>query len=174
MCPAGFAPWAVEPEPALVAGLGAVAPVPDPDVDPDPDADVEPVLAPVGLLVVGTTLGTSVHALSKTIRFWLLCAGTSAAATENSMHSSSLLTMPKTKDRQESLASQLAWQALAVVMPVGWDSGVAEPEPLGTLPQVLRTWRGAADARLRRPLARRIVLVNEGMAAVIVDFLFRI
>jgi hypothetical protein len=90
------------------------------------------------------------------------------------MHSTSLLTKPKTKDRQELLASQLAWQALAVVMPVGWDSGVCAPVPLGTLPQVLRTWRGtaAADARLRRPPARRIVLVNECMAAVIVDFSF--
>lgn len=114
--PPAFAPWALEPEawPVLLGLVSSLPPVPE----------FEPVLAPEGLLAVGTTFGTPVHALSKASRFGLLWAGTWAAGTENSIHSILLLTMPKRKDWQEVLDSQLAWQPLAVVIPSGWDNGV--------------------------------------------------
>ena len=55
------------------------------------------------------------------------------------MHSSTELTIPKTKDSQEELSSHCAWHADAVVIPVGCDKGVWLPLPEGTAPQVSRT-----------------------------------
>jgi hypothetical protein len=62
------------------------------------------------------------------------------------MHSSALLTMPKTKDRQEALESHCAWHADAVVMPVGCDRGVWLPLPAGALPHVARAASLTGDA----------------------------
>lgn len=77
------------------------------------------------------------------------------------MHSSTLLTMPKTKDWHEALASHEAWQALAVVIPVGWESGVCEVLPEGALPQVALAWIGDPETLAMKAEAAMMVLVNE-------------
>lgn len=66
--------------------------------------------------------------------------------------------MPKTNDWQEVLASHWAWQAWAVVIPDGWESGTWLPLPAGALPQVLRCWMGDAEIVARRVEAARMVV----------------
>jgi hypothetical protein len=56
--------------------------------------------------------------------------------------------MPNTKDKQEVLASQLAWQAAAVVMPVGCERGFWLPLPAGALPHVARAASLMGDAEV--------------------------
>lgn len=68
----------------------------------------EPVARPWGLDVVGTTEGTEVHALSYATKFVLVCVGMADAATEYSIHSSALFTIPKMKERHDVLASHCA------------------------------------------------------------------
>jgi hypothetical protein len=62
--------------------------------------------------------------LSYATRFVLACFGIADAATEKSMHSLALFTIPKMKERQAELALHCARHAAAVVIPVGWDIGL--------------------------------------------------
>jgi hypothetical protein len=77
------------------------------------------------------------------------------------MHLTALFTMPKTKDWQDALAVQLAWHALAVVIPLGWERGCWLPLPVGAPPQVLRSWRGELETVARRAEAVIRTVVNE-------------
>jgi hypothetical protein len=74
------------------------------------------------------------------------------------MHSTTLLTIPKTKDWQLELASHWARHAWAVVMPLGWERGVALPLPEGAEPQVSRTLRGEAEAAPMKAEAAMILV----------------
>jgi hypothetical protein len=66
------------------------------------------VFAPVGLAVVGFTVGTLVQALSKAIRLVLPWLGTWDAGEEKRRHLMVVSTMPKTKDWQSAFAVQRA------------------------------------------------------------------
>ena len=86
------------------------------------------------------------------------CAGRADAATEKSMHWSALFTMPKMKERQESLASHWAWHASAVVIPLGSERGVALPLPDGAEPHTSRRWRGEPETEAMRTEAAMILV----------------
>jgi hypothetical protein len=62
------------------------------------------------------------------------------------------------------LASHCAWQAEAVVMPVGCERGVWLPLPAGALPHVARaaSWMGDAETPATRAEAARME-VNDCM-----------
>jgi hypothetical protein len=121
--------------------------------------------APVGFAAVGATAGTDVQALSKTMRLVLDWGGTLAAGTEYRMQSTTLLTMPKTKDWQELLASHCAWQRAAVVMPVGWARGAWLPDPAGAAPHVslVVSWIGEAETMAARKAEAAMMLMKEGI-----------
>jgi hypothetical protein len=116
---------------------------------------------PLGFAAVGTTAGTLAQDLSKAIRL-VACLGTLVAGTENSLHVLTLLTRPKTKDWQALLVVHCAWQAAAVLMPVGWESGCALPLPAGAVPQIARGRIGEAEIVAKKADAAMMV-VNECM-----------
>jgi hypothetical protein len=76
-----------------------------------------------------------------------------------------LLTMPKTNDWQELLASHCAWQRAAVVMPVGWARGAWLPDPAGAAPHVSLavSWIGEAETVAARKAEAAMKLVKEGI-----------